>query len=208
MKPYVVGITGASGAVYGIRFVQVLAELGHDIALVISEAARLVIQEELGVTLRSLTDREALSPFLDPKLLERVSLYSHKDFTAPIASGSYPTGGMVILPCSMGTLGHVASGAGTNLIHRAADCALKEGRRLVIVPRETPLSAIHLENLLKLARLGVRIVPASPGFYSGTRRIEDLVDFVVGKTLDSLEITHAVYPRWTGKTWKDSVGVG
>jgi 4-hydroxy-3-polyprenylbenzoate decarboxylase len=99
----------------------------------------------------------------------------------------------------------VAGGAGTNLIHRAADCALKEGRRLVIVPRETPVSAIHLENMLKLARLGVRVIPASPGFYSGVQSIQDLIDFMVGKVLDSLEIAHAVYPRWTGR--KDSVGI-
>jgi len=198
MKPYIVGITGASGALYGIRFVQVLAELGYEIALVVSEAARLVIQEELQVSLRSLTEKEAFQGFFGPSLLDRITLYSNKDLTAPIASGSYPTQGMVIVPCSTGTLGHIASGAATHLIHRAADCTMKEGRRLVLVPRETPLSAIHLENLLKLARLGVRILPASPAFYSGAQTIQDLVDFLIGKILDSLEITHTVYPRWTG----------
>lgn len=200
MKPYVVGITGASGAIYGIRFVQVLAGLGQEVALVVSDAARLVIQEELGVTLASLTEKESFRAFFEPRVLERISLYSNKDFTTPIASGSYPTQGMVIIPCSAGTLGHVASGAVTNLIHRAAECALKEGRRLVVVPRETPLSAIQLENLLKLARAGAKVLPASPAFYSGAETIQDLVDFVVGKVLDSLEIPHAVYPRWTGKT--------
>lgn len=198
MKPYVVGMTGASGALYGIRFVQVLAELGCEIALVVSDAARLVIQEELRVSLTSLTDKESFKPFFEPRLLDRISLYSNKDFTAPIASGSYPTQGMVIIPASTGTLGHIASGATSHLIHRAAECTLKEGRRLVVVPRETPLSAIQLENLLKLARLGVRVLPASPAFYSGAQSIQDLVDFIVGKTLDSLEIPHAVYPRWTG----------
>lgn len=200
MKPYIVGITGASGAIYGIRFVQVLAELGYEIALVVSEAARLVIQEELQVSLRSLSEKEAFQGFFGPSLLDRITLYSNKDLTAPIASGSYPTQGMVIVPCSAGTLGHIASGATTNLIHRAADCTMKEGRRLVIVPRETPLGAIHLENLLKLARLGVRILPASPAFYSGAQTIQDLVDFLIGKILDSLEIPHTVYPRWTGPT--------
>ena len=200
MKPYVVGITGASGVIYGIRFVQVLAELGQEVALVVSDAARLVIQEELGVTLTSLTEKESFRAFFEPKILERISLYSNKDFTAPIASGSYPTQGMVIIPCSTGTLGHVASGAVTHLIHRAAECALKEGRRLIVVPRETPLSAIQLENLLKLVRAGVKVLPASPAFYSGAETIQDLVDFVVGKVLDVLEITHAVYPRWIGKT--------
>lgn len=193
MKPLVVGITGASGAIYGIRFVQVVTELGYDVALVISDAARLVIQEELGKSFEDL---------FETKHLERISLFSYKDLTAPIASGSYPTQGMVLIPCSTGTLGHLASGATVNLIHRAAECTVKEGRRLVIVPREAPLSAIHLENLLKLARLGVRIVPASPAFYSGAQTIQDLVDFVVGKVLDSLEIPHTLYPRWTGKTVK------
>ena len=199
MKPYVVGITGASGAVYGLRFVQVLTELGHEAVLVVSEAARLVIQEELQVTLTSLIDKAAFEPWLDPTSLERIALCSNRDFTAPIASGSYPTAGMVIIPCSTGTLGHVASGSVTTLIHRAAECTLKEGRRLLVVPRETPMSALQLENLLKLARLGVRVLPASPAFYSGAETIQDLIDFVVGKVLDSLEIPHAVYPRWTGK---------
>ncbi len=200
MKPYVVGITGASGAVYGIRFVQVLAELGHEVALVVSDAARLVIQEELGVSLTNLTDKNSFSAFFETQTLERITLYSNRDFTAPIASGSYPTQGMVIIPCSSGTLGHLASGAVTHLIHRAAECHLKEGRRLVVVPRETPLSVIQLENLLKLAQAGAKVLPASPAFYSGAEKIQDLVDFIVGKVLDLLEISHAVYPRWTGKT--------
>ena len=239
MKPYIVGITGASGVVYGIRFVQVLAELGYEIALVISKAGWLVIQEELripnktslrasqgnnggrsnpgfeiasspaaprndeakGVLLGALNPlKECLEPFFESKLLERISLYSNDDFTAPIASGSYPTQGMVIIPCSTGTLGCMANGVSQHLIHRAAECTLKERRCLVVVPRETPMSVIQLENLLKLARAGVRVLPASPAFYSGARTIQDLVDFVVGKVLDALEIPHAVYPRWTGKT--------
>ncbi len=204
MKPYVVGVTGASGAIYGIRFVQILAELGYDMALVISDAGRLVIQEELRVSLSSLTDKKAFSSLFEASVLGRVTLYSHKDLTAPIASGSYPTQGMVVIPASTGTFGHLAAGTSVNLIHRAGECTIKEGRRLVIVPREAPLSSIHLENLLKLARLGVRVIPASPGFYSGAETIQDLVDFVVGKVLDSLEISHAVYPRWTGKTWNAS----
>lgn len=204
MRPYVVGITGASGSIYGIRLIQVLTELGYEIALVVSEAARLVIQEELQVPLGDLTDKDEFRSLLEPSQLERVSLYAVKDLSAPLASGSYPTQGMVIIPCSTGTLGHLASGSTSNLIHRAAECTLKEGRRLVIVPREMPLSAIHLENLLKLARLGVRVLPASPAFYSGAETVQDLVDFVVGKVLDSLEISHAVYPRWTGKALKQA----
>lgn len=199
MRPYIVGITGASGAIYGIRLVQVLAELEYDVALVISKAARLVIQEEQGVTLRSLVDKDDLKALFELHVLDKISLYSNGDFTAPIASGSCSTHGMVIIPCSTGTLSSVASGLSVNLIHRAAECTLKEGRRLVLIPRETPLSAIQLENMLKLARLGVRILPANPGFYSGAQTIRDLVDFVVAKTLDSLEIPHTLYPRWSGK---------
>lgn len=198
MRPYIVGITGASGAVYGIRLLQVMTELGHEAAVVVSKAARLVIQEELGVSLPSLVEKAAFQTFFEPASLERMAFYSNDDFTAPIASGSYPTEGMIVIPCSTGTLGHLASGATAHLIHRAAECTLKEGRRLVLVPRETPVSAIQLENMLKLARIGVRILPANPAFYSGAETIQDLVDFVVGKALDSLEISHAVYPRWTG----------
>lgn len=198
MKPYVVGITGASGAIYGVRFVQVLAELGYEVALVVSDAARLVIREELGISLANLAEKKSFATLFDPSVLARITLYSNRDFTAPIASGSYPTQGMVIVPCSTGTLGHIASGVVTHLIHRAAECHLKEGRRLVIVPRETPLSAIQLENMLKISRIGVGVLPASPAFYSGAQTIQDLVDFIIGKILDALEIPHAVYPRWTG----------
>lgn len=198
MKPVVVGITGASGTIYGIRLVQTLLESGREVHLVISEPARLVIKEEQGIVLKSLTRREHLEELFGSYPQARLSAFSFKDFTAPIASGSYPVEGMVIVPCSMGTLGAVASGLSQNLIHRAADCVLKEGRRLVIVPRETPLSAIHLENMLKLAKLGVRVVPAMPAFYSGAKTLNEMVDFQVGKILDQLEIPHALYPRWTG----------
>jgi len=207
-KPTVVGITGASGVLYGIRFVQVLAELGYEIALVISDAAALVIREELGVLLGDLAEKSALKDLFELSILDRISLYPNHDLTAPIASGSYPTHGMVIIPCSTGTLGHLASGASTNLIHRAAECTMKEGRRLVVVPRETPLSVIQLENLLKLARAGVRILPATPAFYSGAQTIQDLVDFLVGKVLDAMEIPHAVYPRWTGRSEKPLTQMG
>lgn len=199
MHPFIVGWTGASGILYGVRLVEVLTALGHRVELVVSDAARLVLREEQGLSLKSLNQPESFSALFEPQTLERVVFHSHKDFTAPIASGSYPVSGMVIIPCSMGTLGAVASGISQNLIHRAADCCMKEGRKLAIVPRETPLNAIHLENMLKLARLGVSIVPAAPGFYSGAARIEDLVDFMVGKVLDQFGIPHALYPRWTGR---------
>ncbi len=184
MKPYIVAMTGASGVVYAVRLLEVLAEQKVPVELVISDMAKIVMKEELGT---------------EPDLHKKgFHIHSFKDFTAPIASGSYPTQGMVIVPCSMGTLGAIASGLSQNLIHRAADCTIKEGRKLILVPRETPLSAIHLENMLKLSRLGVRIVPPMPAFYSGQKDIRDLVDFVTGKILDQMEIPHTLYPRWVG----------
>lgn len=196
MRPYIVGITGASGILYGVRLVQVLQEIGYPLEIVISESARLVIREELGIAPKSFTRPEDLEALFGSS--KGIQVHSPKDFTAPIASGSYPVQGMVIVPCSMGTLGAIASGVNQNLIHRAADCVLKEGRKLVMVPRETPLNAIHLENMLKLARLGVSMVPAMPGFYSGIQSVQDMVDFLVGKILDQIGISNALYPRWTG----------
>lgn len=197
MKPWIVGITGASGIRFAVRLIQVLNQSGKRVHLVISEPARLTMKEELGITLpsHSAEDFSKVFKIENSNLLE---IHPPKDFTAPIASGSYPVEGMVIIPCSMGTLGAIANGLSQNLIHRAADCVIKEGRRLVLVPRETPFSAIHLENMLKLARLGIRIVPPMPGFYSGEKTIEDMIDFIVGKVLDQMDVSHTLYPRWVG----------
>lgn len=189
MKPIIVGMTGASGVLYGVRLVKILLEMDRKVDLVISEPARLVIREEMGKAHSEIFPSSA-----------NLELHSPKDFSAPIASGSYPVEAMIIIPCSMGTLGAIASGLSQNLIHRAADCVIKEGRKLVLVPRETPLSAIHLENMLKLARLSVSIVPAMPGFYSGAESLSEVVDFMVGKVLDQIGISHALYPRWVGMT--------
>ncbi|MFA6600936.1 MAG: flavin prenyltransferase UbiX [Candidatus Omnitrophota bacterium] len=198
MVPYVVAMTGASGAAYGIRLIRVLVELGHPFALVLSASARLVIREETGVALSG-SSSEDFRALFGPEVPKHTALYAPEDFTAPIASGSYPTRGMMVVPCSMGSLGAIASGLSANLIHRAAACTLKEGRKLVLVPRETPLHAIHLENMLKLARLGVAIVPAMPAFYTGAKDLEGMIDFVVGKVLDQMGIAHGLYPRWTGQ---------
>lgn len=198
MKPVVVAFTGASGIRYGLRTVEVLLAQGRPVELIVSEAARLVLREETSQSARAYTRPEDFKDFFPADSLKLLKVHSPKDFTASVASGSYPTAGMIIVPCSMGTLGAVANGISQNLIHRAADCTIKEGGRLVIVPRETPLSAIHLENMLKLARLGVRIVPAMPGFYSGTSNLDEMVDFMAGKILDQMDIPHALYPRWTG----------
>ena len=202
MKSVVVALTGASGIAYGFRTVEALTAQGHPVELIVSESARLVIQEETGYGAKSFTRIENFKEIFPEASLRLIQVHNPKDFTASIASGSYPTLGMIITPCSMGTLGAIAAGLSQNLIHRAADCMIKENRRLVIVPRETPLSAIHLENMLKLARLGVRIVPAMPGFYSGIQgklAVQDMIDFVVGKTLDQMDIAHTLYPRWVGR---------
>lgn len=197
-KPFVVAITGASGSIYALRFVQAITELGHSITLTISKAASLVMREELGIEIPDLKDSSFLRQLFDPSLAARISYYPEHDLTAPIASGSYPTRAMVVIPASTSTFSKIANGISESLIERAAECTLKEGRKLVIVPRETPLSAIHLENLLTLARLGVAIVPAIPAFYSGAQKIEELVDFVIGKVLDQLSVPHTLYRRWTG----------
>lgn len=209
MKPYIVAMTGASGAVYGVRLVRALSEAGVPVELVISDTAKIVLKEELGLDDSQMSSPNALIGDLKngfpPQTCGNdrkgnIHLHEFHDFTAPIASGSYPTEGMVVIPCSMGTLGAIASGLSQNLIHRAADCTIKEGRKLILVPRETPLSAIHLENMLKLSKLGVRIVPAMPAFYSGQQTVQELVDFMAGKVLDQMGIPHALYPRWIGKT--------
>ena len=209
MKPYIVAITGASGVLYGVRLLEVLAEQKVPVELVVSDTAKIVMREEgvdgsfEAVILRAKPEeskREILRPSgAQDDVGELIHRRHFHDFTAAIASGSYPTSGMVVIPCSMGTLGAIAGGLSQNLIHRAAACTMKEGRKLILVPREMPLSAIHLENMLKLARLGVKIVPPMPAFYSGQQKISDLVDFVVGKVLDQKGVAQAIYPRWLGK---------
>lgn len=195
-KPLVVAITGASGSVYGLRCVKAVTELGIPVALTISHAASLVIREELGIETQG---GALIDKLFDAETIANIAFYPEEEMTAPIASGSYPTRGMVVIPASTTSFAKMANGISETLVERAAECTIKEGRRLVIVPRETPMSAIHLENLLELARLGVRVVPAIPAFYSGAQKIEELVDFVVGKVLDQFEIPHTLYRRWLGR---------
>ena len=195
-KPrWVVGITGASGSVYGIRLIETMLASQIDVHVVISNAGWRVLQEELGW---SSTDREGT---LKEKFGSYPGSYVYHpiaDIGASIASGSFQVEGMIIAPCSMGTLSAVANGSSDNLMSRAADVMLKEGRPLVLVPRETPLHAIHLENMLKLTRLGVRMIPAMPAFYFHPQTLDDLINFVVGKVLDSLRIDHQLFKRWEG----------
>src|SRR5690349_5368228 len=193
-----VGITGASGAVYGYRTLQLLAatDAVETINLVLSSSAVTVAQVELGVNLRDL-DQTKLNAWLalEPGS-KKVRLWRLDNLAAKPSSGSNRQAGMIIVPCSMGTLGAIASGAGTNLIHRAADVCLKEGRKLVLVPRETPYNAIHLENMLRLSRAGARILPASPGFYHRPKTIDELVEHLCNRILDQFDIPHSKKSEW------------
>ncbi|KYH41706.1 MAG: hypothetical protein AYL31_003920 [Candidatus Bathyarchaeota archaeon B26-1] len=183
----IVAITGASGVIYGKRFLEALKEKNVETHLIISKAGEKMLQYELGVARKD---------------LERLAshVYDEDLLTAPIASGSFITDGMAIIPCSMKTVAGIAHGYSENLILRAADVTLKEKRKLVIVPRETPLNAIHLRNLLELAMQGVAVIPAMPAFYHKPEKIEDLVDFIVGKVLDALGIEHNLFKRWSAPT--------
>jgi 4-hydroxy-3-polyprenylbenzoate decarboxylase len=194
-KEYVVGMTGASGAVYAIRLVQELVKAGHRVHLLLSESVWQVFTLEMGWKVEH-GDTAAI-----PKLFslpENADLHIHgnRDYGAPVASGSHLTAGMVVIPCSMGTLSAIANGASDNLLERAADTHLKEGRPLILVPRETPFNKIHLKNMLAAAEAGARIVPAMPGFYHRPETMEDLIDFVVGKVLDAMHVEHALFRRW------------
>lgn len=223
MRDLVVAMTGASGALYAVRLLEVLLVTGHTVHLTISSSAATVLDKELGlkVDLRNFDPRQLLpaeadvahdpaferlkslrSGFSDPGSIRSEAprgriLYHHcGDFMAGIASGSFLTGGMVICPCSMGTLASIAGGHSENLIQRAADVHLKERRKLILVPRETPLSSIQLGNMHHLAQAGATILPAMPGFYHNPRTIQDLIDFVVGRICDHLGIEHKLFKRW------------
>jgi 4-hydroxy-3-polyprenylbenzoate decarboxylase len=194
------GVTGASGAAYGGRLLRALTEAGCEVGVCASEAAHQVIGHELfelGPRPAASSD-EITARFLDrfceePGRAELLDLY---DLTQPWASGSSLAPAAVVCPCSMSTLAAIAHGTGGNLIHRCADVMLKEGRKLVLVPRETPLSLVHLENLLAVRRAGATVLPAMPGLYTLPRTVQDMVDFVVGKVLDQLGVPHALLRRW------------
>jgi 4-hydroxy-3-polyprenylbenzoate decarboxylase len=201
-KHIVLAMTGASGVRYGLRLGEELLRAGVRLSLLVSPAGRLVLKEECGLAWQGGAAEVAAqveSYFGGDAGSSRTPVYyDDNDFNAPIASGSRAPDAMVVCPCSMGTLARIAAGTSGNLLERCADVMLKERRPLVLVPRETPLSEIHLENMLRLARMGVRMVPAMPAFYTRPRTIEDQVDFVVGKALDALGIGNDLYPRWGG----------
>jgi len=194
--PLVLGITGASGAPYGVRLLEVLLAAGREVHLAISPSGQAVIETELG---RSIDlDRFDLAALLGqaPPPAGRVHYHHHKNLMAPIASGSFLTAAMVICPCSGSTLAAVAHAMGENLIHRAAEVHLKERRRLVVVPRETPLSLPQLKNMQAIHEAGAVVLPASPGFYHGAAGVADLVDFIVARICDQLGVPHALMKRW------------
>ncbi|KXS40354.1 MAG: 3-octaprenyl-4-hydroxybenzoate carboxy-lyase UbiX [Candidatus Frackibacter sp. T328-2] len=199
MKPYVVGITGASGSIYAKRLLKVLINKGHQVYVIISEPGRRVWRDELEIELGDMTQeindhiRQSLGLDKDD---QSVIYLDNDNIGAPTASGSFQTAGMVVIPCSMSTVSGIAYGRSTSLLERSADVTLKEKRQLIIVPRETPLNTIHLENMLKLSKLGADIIPPMPGFYNNPQTIDDLVNFVVGRVLDRLGIEHNIYERW------------
>lgn len=187
----VMAVTGASGAAYARRLAECLVNADVHLHLVVSPYGRQLLADELGL-------HEATIEGLIGRPAPNATVYNYRDVGARIASGSFLTDGMVVCPCSSNALGAIASGLGENLIHRAAAVALKEGRRLVLVTREMPLSQIDLSNMLRLSQAGAVVCPASPGFYLRPRAVGDLVDFVVGKVLDLLSVPHALHTRWNG----------
>lgn len=194
----VVAISGASGAPYGVRLLQVLLAAGHSVHLTISPSAIEVMRTEMGEMGQELR----LDNFQPQALLgdcdtSKLHYHHFRDFRAGIASGSFLTGGMAVCPCSMGTISAIAHGTSSNLIHRAADVHLKEQRKLVLVPRETPLGIVQLKNLLTCAEAGAVILPAMPAFYTRPKRIEDMVDFVVARVCDQLGVEHRLMKRWS-----------
>ena len=195
--PVIIAMTGASGVAYGLRLLEILLRSGYPVYLLVSKAAQMVLAMEtpLDVPSRPTEMQRFFTEHfnVDKSLL---TVFGREDWTAPIASGSHQAQHMVVCPCTTGTLAAIANGNSDNLMERAADVMLKEQRKLMLVVRETPLSVIHLENMLKLASAGATILPANPGFYHQPEVIDDLVDFIVGRILDHIGIEHKLLPRW------------
>jgi 4-hydroxy-3-polyprenylbenzoate decarboxylase len=199
MKPKVItlAMTGASGAEYALRLFECCLQQNIQVQFITSQPGQIVLGMETELKLGGSPQkmRRALADYFDADA-KLIQVYSRDQWTAPPASGSSVADAMVVCPCSMGSLASIAVGSSDNLIHRAADVAIKERKTLILVPRETPFSAIHLENMLKLARLGVVILPPNPGFYHGVDRVSELVDFIVSRILDQLGIDNDLSPRW------------
>lgn len=189
MKKIIIGITGASGSIYAIRLIEELLKKDIFVHIVCTDNGKKVMKFETNVNIDEWVR-------ILKETYNHVKLEDINDLFSGVASGSYKFDAMVVVPCSMGTLAEISNGLAKNLLCRAADVALKENRKLILVPRETPLNAIHLENMLKLSKLGVSILPAMPGFYHKPESMEDLINFVVGKILDSLSIENILFKKW------------
>ena len=196
--PVNVGWTGASGIAYGVRLVEVLLRAGRDVNLVHSQTVTATVPAEMGRPVEMVLEhlRAVSCEGSGDRERGKLNLFNLAEYSAPMASGSAPSAGMVICPCSMGTAGRLAAGAGDSLLTRAADVCLKERRPLIVVPRETPLATHHLENLVHLSRLGVVVLPAAPGFYHQPQTVEDLLDFIVQRICDHLDVGIDLVPRW------------
>lgn len=197
MKKYVFALTGATGSILGIRVLREIVKIS-EIHLVISSQSFPIIRQETGIDWYGDKEEDVQGKVRESLCSDNIHYYHEMNLSAPVSSGSFKTEGMFIVPCSMKTLSGVANGYTENLIQRTADVTIKEGRPLILSPREMPFSAIHLENMLKLARLGVKIAPPVMGFYHGPRTIEDMIDFAAGKILDLMGIEHDIFKRWGG----------
>lgn len=196
-KTITLAFTGASGMPYGIRLLELLLAGGNRVYLLYSQAAQIVAHQEMQLVLPSRAKEvEELFGHRFNAAEGQLRVFGREEWFAPVASGSNPADAMVVCPCTMGTLAAIAAGLSQKLIERAADVMLKESRKLILVPRETPFSVIHLENMLKLARSGAVILPANPGFYHHPAQVQDVVDFIVARILDHLGVAHTLMPRW------------
>lgn len=195
MKRYVLAITGASGPILGIRVLENLLKKA-EVHLIISSQSFSIIRQETGIDWNGKTDTAVENKIRSHLKTRKLHYYNQKNFTAPVSSGSFITDGMLVVPCSMKTLSGIANGYANSLIERAADVTIKEGRPLLVSPREMPFSAIHLENMLKLARLGVKVAPPVPAFYQKPKDMNDMVDFIAGKILDTFNVPHRLFKRW------------
>lgn len=202
MSAFTVGISGGSGAVYALRLIEMLLRADEQVKVIVSPAGEKILEIECDVRLTgNLMDKQ--SQLRDILRIDKaevgLELFDHKNVAAPISSGSFPSAGTVIVPCSMGTIGRIANGISSDLISRVADVTLKERRKLILVPRETPLSEIHLKNMLAVTRAGGVVMPAMPGFYHRPTCIADLVDMIVSRILDHLGIDSSIFERWKGE---------